>query len=514
MRTRQPFWYNGFTIKHCTSRKETSPHGKIIPDLLPEKSFFNSAAKSKETKISINNSKIQAPPVVSSAPAASIIKRTQIEGVDGSFVDAKLNETVKNHGGKTYKFMTCWPGEYQGGKNATQDAQRCADAIKSIENDYNCKIKIVAMPGDALKGITSARTAGTVYADIFDYLANGLPIFTCGNGADLMEVKSVDVKANRWNPLETLVSSYKSQVFGVAVRYDWSEQDILFFNKRLAQKYNLGNFYDMVNKGQWTDNIFLQVSQRFKKVAPSNIFACEAMYPTHLLNLVYTNWSSPFGITENKYIFNGTDSSVLDILSYLQTYIKSGLFDTYYNKSDLKTDGTFQCDISDYSHASTAFQNGNSLFFFGSNGDAVLPYLVKSSKDDYGLLPLPKGPAADSYSTVISNVRFLSLFNDPDVENSGSLLTAIANRTNIKTADIISHNTTLVRDQQSIETLTNNYKYKQILNVELSSAGNLPYIYYGAAIPSVFKQQATPKQAMESIAKKAQTEIDKAFGQK
>ena len=34
--TRQPFWYNGFTTNPSTSRKETSPHGKIIPDLLPE----------------------------------------------------------------------------------------------------------------------------------------------------------------------------------------------------------------------------------------------------------------------------------------------------------------------------------------------------------------------------------------------------------------------------------------------------------------------------------------------
>ena len=36
LKTRQPFWYNGFTTNTKYSRKETSLHGKIIPNMLPE----------------------------------------------------------------------------------------------------------------------------------------------------------------------------------------------------------------------------------------------------------------------------------------------------------------------------------------------------------------------------------------------------------------------------------------------------------------------------------------------
>lgn len=476
-------------------------------------SVFSNRQKSKETKISINNPHIVAPTIPPKAPAASIIKKTEVEGVDGSFGDADLKETVKDLGGKTFILATCWPSEYQGGKGASTDAQRCADALKSIQKDYNCKIKLISYPG--ADKITSARSAGNVPANILDLLASGLhDDLLNGNGIDLRIVKSVGVETKPWNKALTLVSSYKRGVYGVGVRYDRLEQDILFFNKVLAGKYNLGDFYDMVNQGQWTDDRYLQVCQRFKKLSGGNTTVANAMYPQYFLNLVYTNWTSPFGITNKKYIFNGTDSTVLDILNFCQTCVKQGLFDTFVTHSDWKSDGTFAACDADYTHNLGIFNQGKELFFFGSNGDVVLPWVSQSAKNDYGLLPLPKGPSADDYSTVITNARFYSLFNGgPDVEDSGTLLVAIANRTNIKTADIIAHNSTLVRDKQSVTTLTQNYLHKQILNITLASAGKLPDIYNAAALKSAFLQEMTPKQAMDSIQLKAQTEINTNFGQ-
>lgn len=474
------------------------------------KSYFAKDAKKKETKISINNKKIIAPTIASTAAANSIIKRTQIEGVDGSFKDAKINESPRNLGGKSYIFATFWPGNWQG--KSSVEAQRCSAAKSAVEKDYNCKIQIKTMNlGTYIKDMTTAKSGGKVYANVLEFLND--PVITTGDLTDLRSVNTVGVKTNQWNPVQTLVASYKGGVYGVGVRYDTVEHDIILYNKALAQKYNLGDFYTMVSKGQWTDDMFLQVCERFKKENNnSSISACQGLYLQELLGLVYTNWSSPFGITQSKYIFNGTDSSVLDVLNYCQSFVKAGLYNTKCTASDFKSNGTYEQTNEDAALSQTNFDSGKTLFFIGS--DTILPDAVKRAKSDYGLLPLPKGPAADGYTAVIRNAKFFSLFSgDPDSQNSGALLTALANRTNIKTSGIISNNTSLVRDVQSVNTLTENYKYKQILNVELCSAGKLPNIYYGAALSSVIKQASSPKQAMDSISKSAQSEINKNFGQ-
>lgn len=475
------------------------------------KTVFGGKSSTKETKISLNNGKIKAPSIPASAPAASVVKRTDVEGVDGSFSDAKLTESVRNLGGKTYTFATSWTDAYENGKNATKDARRCAQAIADIEKDYNCTIKIIPLDATG-KEIITDKASGIVYANIINCFASDGNNFINNVAADLRGVKTVGIGSNQWNPVQTLVSSYKSKVFGVGVRYDWLEQDILFYNQTLASKYNLGNFYGMVSGGKWNDDLFLQVCQAFKKASNSGYTVCSSMYPTHLFDQIYTNWTSPFAITQQKYIFNGSDSSVLDILNFLQSFVKDGLFDKTYVSGDMKTDGTFKNDISDYTRAAGNFKAGKSLFFFGSN--ALLQEFHDNSKNPYGLLPLPKGPAADSYSSVITNCRFFSLLNgDPDIENSGALLTAIANRTNIKVADIVTNNQALVMDSDSLSTLTNNYKYKQILNVTLSKAGSLADVFNGAAVNCVINQSETPKQAMDSIAVKAQTAINTAYGQ-
>lgn len=443
-----------------------------------------------------------------------IIKKTTIEGVNGSFYDANLKESPRNLKGKTFTLMTLWTDNYKDWKHATKDAQRCAQAIKTIDSDYNCNLVVKTYPTGNDKVITEARAAGRVPANIFETYGSGLSVFSSGNGADLTTVNTVDVKNNPWDPVETLVSSYKSKVFGVNVRYDTKEQDLLFFNKKLASTYNLGNFYNMVNDDKWTDNRFLQVCQTFKKCCGSKYIVSSAMAPSHLLNLVYANWTSPFGIISNKYIFNGTDSSVLSILSYLQNFVKQGLFDTFTDKSDWQANGIWTASGMDYTHALSEFISGKSLFFFGSNANTMLPSISSCAKDDYGLLPLPKGPSADDYTTVITNCRYFSLFSgDPDLEDSGALLTALANRTNIKTADIVANNATLTRDKESVDTLTQNYLHKQIIDIELNNSGNLPGIYYNAALTCVLKGQSTPKQAMDSISKTAQAAINTAYGQ-
>lgn len=485
-----------------------------MPSYSASKTVFAKNANQKETKISLNNKHIVAPSIPKGAAGNSVVKITQIEGVDGSFYDPVINEKVSDMGKKTFILGTFWPEEWNG-KGTTADNKRTTQALQQIEKDYNCTVKVQAMPGNYLAKVTSAKSSGTVYADIYECQTEMNDLFRSGDFQDLLSVKSVNAFKSQWNPVYTLCSSFKGADYGVGLRYDHVEHNIMLFNTDLVKKYNLGDLYGYANSGKWTDDLFLQVSQAFKKEnADKTIYTCDGLYPQEILALVYTNWTSPFGVTSSRYIFNGQDSTVLDILTFLQNYVKQGLYNSSTPKNDWQRDGTYKWVAGgDAASSQASFKTGKTLFYVGS--DTLLPDFSQSSKAHYGILPLPKGPAADTYSTVIRNVKYFSLSaQDPNLENAGTILVALANRTNIKTSDVVQYNSSLVQDPRSTAQLTENYKYKQILNIELNASTLLPQIYYGAALNCILKQNATPKQAMDSIAAKAQTEINTVFGQK
>lgn len=476
------------------------------------KSVFNPVDNKVESKISINNRHIFAPSIPSSAIGASIIPRTTIEGVDGTFYNPKITESPRNLGGKTYTFGTFWTQTWEGGKSATKDNKRCAQALTDIQRDYNCKIKIENLDtGTLLKNTTAAKSSGRVYCDIFELQPEMKSLYTTGNCADLLTVKSVNVKGNQWNPTYILLNSYKNKDYGIGLRYDNIGEEIIYFNKQFDTKYNLGDFYNMVNKGQWTDDVFLQICQRFKKLNnDKSIYACQGLFPNNILNLVYSNWTSPFGITQKKYIFNGSDNSVLNILNFDQGFVKGGLYDTYCDKSDFQANGIFKNCMNDAVNAMTNFNAGKTLFQLA--GTERLPYYYANCKCDYGILPYPKGPSAADYTALISSNRYFCLEDgNPDLENAGALLTAMVNRTNLKTTDITANIAAEVRDEQSVNVLENNYRYKQIITN--CASDDFMNIYAGAAMNCVLKQSETPKQAMDSISKSAQSAIDVAYGQ-
>lgn len=472
-----------------------------------------------DTGIGINNSDVSAN-VDSNKDGYSVVSRNQIEGVNGSFRDVTLTETKMNLKGRKVVFaLNGTTGHFSA--TGDSDAQRCYAALKEIEKDYNCEIEIVQhlYHAEGAKAIATAKASGKVLYNVMLLLgnhANSL-LKTTGYGADLREVKTVGFNGankGKWNDVYTLASSFKGDVMGVGVRYDWIEQNIMFFNKNLAKKYKLGDFYGMVNDGTWTVDNFISICENYKNRSGNKNFAVESMYPQTYFILAYANWTSPLAISAktSSYIFNGTSSQVLDALTIVSDAVKKGLFNPNYTKKSVDSNGLFASTYDDYITARDNFVDGKSLFFIGSNGISVLPYIYKNAIDDYGLLPIPRGRTSNHYSTVITNVEYFSLLDgSPYIEEDGAILTAIANRTNVATKNIEANNKIRCRDSQSVKMLTQNYKFKQILNVELSP-GNIAAIYHGAAVPAVLGQQMSPKQAMESIENKITVEINKIYG--
>lgn len=461
------------------------------------------------------------PPITGGLPVASSASsplrnysRVGLVGVDGSFTDSRPKETISDLGGKAYTLATAWPEMYDGNGN-TADDKLGAQAVASIQKDYNCRLAIKML--DTSGGeILRDKASGVAYADILDSNSlGGNQNFLYGAAADLSKVTALNLRGkdnNNWNMAMCLASSLPYKTFSVGLRYDWIERDVLYFNRTLAARYGLGNFYDTLNAGSWTEDQFIKICQTAKKNGGGQYAACTAIGPSRLDDLLYTAWMSPFGYTSTRYLYIGTDQSVRNIFSTLRTFVSDGLFDKTYDKADWKTDGTFEDSAADLTRSSDEFKAGKALFYLGSSSQ--LQDFHDTCKIAYGLLPLPKGPMAGGYSSVVTDCRVFSLVDgDPEIDNSAALLTALADRTDITTTVFSTRERALVPDDDSLNTLIANNKNKQLFSVQLCPSGNLPAIFNGAFVSSVIDQTKTVDDAVGGIASKAQAEIDKVCGQ-
>ncbi len=433
--------------------------------------------------------------------------------VASSGKDPVLKESVRDLKGRTVKFATFWrdwDGTNQGIETNEQQELNLA-ALKSVEKDFNCKIEVILMSSKTyLSDIAAARAAGVVYANVFQLQKEMDPLYHSNSVANLAAVESVGLKTNDWNPAITAMTTYKGKVYGVGVNQNRLMYDVVFFNKTLAQRYNLGDLYEVVRKGEWTHDKFLAVNEQVKKASNSKIIPTVGCYTCSLKDLIYSNKTMPIIVKDGKTVFNGQSNDVLNMLNFIQQFPKSGY---YYNTA-----------MNMYDHAAetvtasqSAFQQGKCMFYITAAWMAS--NFSKKMKDEYGILPMPKGPDANSYVNVLTNSRYMSLFDgDPNIEDSGAIMVALINRSNMKLADWENSQLSVLCDEESLEMLQIIQKSAVALSGDQhledptdGPANNYDMDYWTNSINDILRGTKTPKQAMDEIANPAQALLDDMF---
>ena len=427
--------------------------------------------------------------------------------------DPVLKETVRDLKGKTIKFATFWQ-DWDGtnrGVETIQQQELNANAIKSIEEDYNCKIEIVLMSSKTyLSDIATARSAGLVYANIFQLQKEMSPLYRSNSVANLAEVESVGLTTNEWNPAMTAMTTYKGKVYGVGVNQNRLMYDVIFFNKTIAEKYNLGNLYDLVRNGEWTHDKFLELNEKVTKASNRKVFGTVGCYTCSLKDLIYSNRTLPIIQKDGKTVFNGTSNDNLKMLNFIQEFPKNGY---YYNSAmnmyDHKADTVTASE--------SAFEQGKTLFYITSAWMST--NFSKKMKDEYGILPLPKGPDSEDYINLITNSRYMSLFDgDPDIEDAGAVMVALINRSNMKVADWDDSQLSALCDEDSLEMLQTILKSDVVITGDQhmedptdGAANNYDMDYWTNAINDIIRGTKTPKQAMDEIVNPIQALLDEKF---
>lgn len=418
------------------------------------------------------------------------------------FRDRELTEDVKDMGEKTFRLGAFDIRSYQAGSGLMY-ADLFAEAIASIEADYNCKIELVQMsPVTYMSDINTAKAAGNVYAHIYDTQTSYDSLYTGGVLADLQKVQSIGLDTNDWNPAFSLVTTYRGGVYGVSVDYTRMSRACLMFNKKLAEQYNLGDFYAMVENKEWTFDKFLEVSQSVYNQSNKQVCGTLPFRQFWMGLLVYANNTQPVVIQDGKAVFNADDNAFMNALNFIEEYSKQGLV----NQDILaENDNEANCWTQ-----SNAWMEGKSLFLLC---DSYMPNnLYTAMSDDYGVLPLPIGPDADDYVNVLTACSYLSLADgDPDIEDSGRILVAIANRAKVKIEDYDDQQMVSLRDTESLDVL-HMLMTKPVGFIQGGSelTGGLQD-YHTKALVSIIKNQQTPKQALDAIATSVQAQLDRYY---
>jgi len=362
-----------------------------------------------------------------------------------------------------------------------------AAQVKQIEKDYNCDIEFKKLNGSNYgETVMAFISAGIVPADIF---YGWFPdLINSGVFRDLRTVRNVNLAGNEWNQGAFLNTTFSGKIYGLSAGA--MDAQVMFFNKTLAEKYGIGNLYDMVLDRKWTFDKFVKICQDVYNKSNKTIFGCGLYYASDLQNFVYANDTAPIIMKKGKAVFNGTDSKVLSALSLAQ---KVGVFNP---KQDFKN-----------SNGRAEFIAGNVLF--NIDHSSAQKMLSTHMTDDYGIIPLPMGPDTKQYIHMIKQTCYnWSLYkDDPDIEQAAAVMTALAYRCRTPVDMFDEQQAGLLRDDESLDML------HYILGDQLKLVRIANVSSYSTAIEQILTGQQTPAQAMQAIQSPAKVEIDEMYNE-
>ena len=200
-----------------------------------------------------------------------------------------------------------------------------------------------------------------------------------------------------------------------------------------------------------------------------------------------------------KYLYNCLSDNMLNAIQFCYDFNKNGLLDTANYVGD------------DYGlKESNVFMSRQTLFYM-SDFWVVSEVFSSGMPDDYGIVPIPMGPAADDYIGLATNCKsFCFIKGDPDIEDAAAILVAMANRTALTEDQWLQQQVeTSLRDDESGEML------KIMLNHATTNIYNDILGYdWGVLLRScIYDMKLTPRQAMEQAQQGAQASIDKYYKQ-
>lgn len=341
--------------------------------------------------------------------------------------------------------------------NMEAGASELSDAIlarnKAIEEKFNCKITYEYYdPTSFYNEMYPLIMSGEKVADIMD-----VTLFTYGKLSvgeylyDMSTLPGVDFSQEHWLKLYDDTAVLSSGIrYGAAAAFanPYTHGFGIYFNKRLISELGLEDPYKLLEEGKWNwDTFGTMLSKAMKDVGSDAVFDNKDTYSITggldggITAFYLANGENMFEIADDgKVKYAMTGDNVIPTLTKL--------------KSMFSTPGTYYYGGGDSSLCTEMFINGQVTFYINltTRGQAL-----REMSDDFGLVPIPMAPDADSYYSAIDHntpiVCVPSSIDNP--EATGIILEALA-ATSYSELDVWEEEISALyyRDEQSAEVLS------------------------------------------------------------
>lgn len=418
---------------------------------------------------------------------------------------AGFTETPMDLGGRTIKVLTTVASRYTYAENKDEtpnETLEVIEAVKGIEKDYNCKLEFEQLKGrEMVEALITAKAAGDTYCDILEFGCSDTYLEQIYSANLVMPLEDEAIKdiikpdENPWLPESAfgLMFGHQYGVHFKTVNTGDLLRGVILFNKNLAEKYNLGNLYDMVKDKSWT---FAKLTELSASIAAQSdgmvyplLYSQEGLF---LPMLIFANGGTVTEYKEGKYTFNGLNDNTLEAINFAVDMKKKNYI---HPKSEVRNE------------AESIFANGEAVFFV-CNYNSLKKYTqgTISCEDEVGLLPGPSGPNGDGNYNGVSYTAalFHVMDNVEKPEEAAAVLAALANRTS-KHDMIETELMNTLQDEESADILQLMYDH---MVCDYSRSISTSRSAISGANKAVMNLEKTPKEAYEEIASGIQADYN------
>ena len=282
-----------------------------------------------------------------------------------------------------------WDAEEITGE-AVNDAKY--ERMTTVSDNANVTITPVVVTADNRAGQTPLQNsvqAGTNDYDLVEISAySACNSLTAGILKDMNNIENLDLSREWWDQYANEDFRFKDSIYMTTGDISLSDNNAtycIFFNKRIASDYNLGNFYEMVDNMTWTIDNFRTFAESYGADTDNDgnhVNDIDDEYGIYIWDDIMMGIVNASGL---KCCEINKETGELELTLYSEKFVDAfNKFTQYaYNKD---TTCAYQRNGYAADYGQIAFKEGRALFLMQNLGTAVG---MREMDDDFGILPLP-----------------------------------------------------------------------------------------------------------------------------
>lgn len=315
-------------------------------------------------------------------------------------------------------------------KNPTEAETLFFDSVNRVQEKYNCKIKIKSVYADSSTMLPKIM-AGDKIADVVEMMPD---MWLAGSSAGYIvpwdSVEGINVNDPRWISGYTKLATYNNKHWGLQYIKPAEVRTCMYYNKDLLKANGIKDDpADLVKAGTWTFDKFREFSKACTKDTNNDgnmdTFGLLSMDPLQTgYSLIWANGGNLCTLQDGKVKSTFDSKNVVDALNFYDNLVNTDKAVKLwgYERSDTTWNNTVAFD-----DIYNFFREGKAAFLLCDSwvgNQQLKPYADNIS---YGMVPLPKGPAATDYISPAQYSRVFTMTStNKDAAKSAIIFNALA----------------------------------------------------------------------------------------